>query len=114
MTHLPEWCMGEDFCPVTATANLLGKKYHPVILHRLLEEEKGFNELKRSIPGITAKVLSQSLKDLQEKELVDREVISESPKKVSYSLTEEGRSMESVLEAMREWGEENLAEVSQK
>lgn len=106
--------MGEDFCPVTATANLLGKKYHPVILHRLLQEEKGFNELKRSIPGVTAKVLSQSLKDLQEKKLVEKEILSESPKKVRYSLTDEGRSMERILEEMREWGEQNLAEVSRE
>ncbi|WEL19772.1 winged helix-turn-helix transcriptional regulator [Candidatus Nanohalococcus occultus] len=110
MSDLPDWCTGEDFCPVTATANLLGKKYHPVILHRLLKEEKGFNELKRSIPGVTAKVLSRSLKDLQENRLVNREVLSESPKKVEYSLTEEGRSMEKVLDAMREWGEQNFTE----
>lgn len=112
MKQLPEWCMGKDFCPVTATANLLGKKYHPVILHRLLESERGFNELKRSIPGITSKVLSDSLKDLQENNLVKKEVVSESPKQVRYSLTEEGRSMDQVLEEMRKWGEENLSEIA--
>ncbi|MFB6216016.1 MAG: winged helix-turn-helix transcriptional regulator [Candidatus Aenigmatarchaeota archaeon] len=111
MTEVPEWCSGEDFCPVTATANLLGKKYHPVILHRLLDGAMGFNELKRSIPGITSKVLSESLKDLQEKDLVNRDVISESPKEVDYTLTETGRSLEEILENMKNWGEEHF-EVS--
>lgn len=105
--EVPEWCSGEEWCSVTVTSNLLGKKYHPVIIHRLLEGEKGFNDLKGSIPGLSSKVLSESLKDLRNKNLVEREVISERPKKVRYSLTKEGRSLKPILESMKEWADEH-------
>jgi len=105
------WCAGEDWCPVTTTASLIGKKWHPVIVHRLLNNgELGFNELKRDVDGISSKVLSDSLEDLEEKGLVSREVISEKPVRVKYSLTVHGESLEPVITAMRDWGQENLAE----
>jgi len=104
------WCAGEDWCPVTTTATLIGKKWHPVIVHRLLDEgPSGFNELKTDVDGISSKVLSDSLEDLQEKGLVEREVISEQPFRVQYSLTEHGRSLSPVIEAMAEWGQQHLA-----
>jgi DNA-binding HxlR family transcriptional regulator len=103
------WCAGEDWCPVTTTATVIGKKWHPVIVHRLLENgPSGFNDLKTDVDGISSKVLSDSLEDLQEKELVDRDIISEQPFRVEYSLTDHGKSLESVIEEMAEWGEEHL------
>ena len=107
--ELPVWCSGEDWCAITSTATLIGKKWHPVIVHRLLEGgPQGFNDLKESVDGISSKVLSDSLEDLEEKDLVDREVISDRPFRVEYSLTERGASLEPVIEAMREWGNEHL------
>lgn len=110
-TQLEVWCAGEDWCPVTTTASLIGKKWHPVIIHRLLEHgPSGFNELKADVDGISSKVLSSSLDDLEEKRIVDREIISEKPVRVQYSLTEHGQSLEPVIFSMRDWGLEHLTD----
>lgn len=116
MEELPVWCENEEWCPITATAKLIGKKWHPVILSRLLKESQGFNQLKRNVGGISAKVLSESLKDLQSNGLVEKKQISESPKEVRYSLSERGQSLEPVIMEMKDWGESNLKapEVSQQ
>ena len=107
---LEVWCSGEEWCPISATAAVLGRKWHPVIVHRLLQRGPlGFNALEEAVDGVSSKVLSDSLDDLAERGLVDREVVSETPFRVEYSLTERGRSLEPVIGAMREWGEEHLA-----
>lgn len=108
MEQLPVWCENEEWCSITATAKLIGKKWHPVIISRLLKESKGFNQLKRDVGGISAKVLSESLKDLQEHGIVEKKQISESPKQVRYSLTERGESLKPVILSMKDWGETNL------
>lgn len=105
--QMPAWCEAEEWCPITVTAELLGRKWHPVIVHRLLQRTMGFNELKREVHDISDKVLSDSLEDLQEKGIVRKEVINESPKKVRYSLTESGESLEPVIMSMKDWGENN-------
>jgi DNA-binding HxlR family transcriptional regulator len=103
------WCAGEEWCPVTSTTTLIGKKWHPVIVHRLLNAGPlGFNALKEEVDGISSKVLSDSLDDLGEKDIVDREIVSEKPVRVEYSLTEFGASLEPVIVAMRDWGLEHL------
>lgn len=99
------WCAGEEWCPVTSTALLIGKKWHPVIIHRLLDAGPlGFNALKEEVDGISSKVLSDSLDDLEQKNLVNRAIVSEKPIRVEYSLTELGQSLEPVIMEMREWG----------
>lgn len=114
-TDVPEdeciavWCAGEDWCEVTCAMNVIGKKWHPVIVDRLLDREVlRFNELSNEIGGITNKVLSESLDDLEEKGLLDRTIVNEKPVKVEYSLTDRGRSVEPVIEALREWGQSQL------
>lgn len=108
---LAVWCAGEEWCPVTTTSSLIGKKWHPVIIHRLLRYgPSGFNELKTNVDGISSKVLSDSLEDLQSKQLVERDIISEKPFRVQYSLTRHGQSLEPVITAMRDWGNEHLTE----
>ena len=103
------WCAGEEWCPITTTSSLIGKKWHPVIIHRLLEHgPSGFSELKTNVDGISSKVLSDSLEDLGEKDLIEREIISEKPFRVEYSLSEHGQSLEPVIYAIRDWGLENL------
>ncbi len=107
--QIPIWCAGEDWCPITATALLIGKKWHPVIIHRLLKNGPlGFNALKEEVDGISSKVLSDSLEDLEEKTLIDREIISEKPFRVEYSLTPRGESLETVILEMRDWGQTYL------
>lgn len=113
--ELEVWCAGEEWCPVTTTSSLIGKKWHPVIVHRLLEHgPSGFNELKQNVDGVSSKVLSDSLDDLEEKQLVHREVISEKPFRVEYSLTNHGASLEPVIYAMRDWGLEHLTQPSEE
>lgn len=102
--EMPEWCEAEDWCPITLTSEILGRKWHPVIVDRLLKTEMGFNQLQRNVSGVSAKVLNESLEDLQEKGLVEREVIEKQPMKVEYSLTEKGKSLENVINAMKDWG----------
>jgi DNA-binding HxlR family transcriptional regulator len=94
---------------VTTTATLIGKKWHPVIVHRLLEHGPlGFNALKDEVDGISSKVLSDSLSDLEESRLVERSIVSEKPFRVEYSLTERGVGLRPVIEAMTEWGQTYL------
>jgi DNA-binding HxlR family transcriptional regulator len=114
-TDVPEdeciavWCAGEDWCEVTCAMNVIGKKWHPVIVDRLLDRGVlRFNELSNEIGGITNKVLSESLDDLEEKGLLDRTIVNEKPVKVEYSLTDRGRSVEPVIEALRGWGQSQL------
>jgi len=112
---LPTWCSGEKWCPLTATTNIISKKWHPVIIHRLLEEGgTGFNQLKKDVGGISSKVLSESLEDLEEKNIVKREVISEKPFRVKYSLTDRGHQLETAINELIKWGEDNLKEASEK
>ncbi len=111
--ELEVWCAGEEWCPITSTATLLGKKWHTVIVHRLLENGPlGFNALEEEVGGISSKVLSDALEDLEEKRLVNREIVSEKPVRVEYSLTDLGESLEPVITAMRDWGREHLAAAS--
>jgi len=106
---LEVWCAGSDWCPITTTATLIGKKWHPVIIHRLLENGPlGFNALKEEVDGISGKVQSDVLEDLEEHGFIDRTVVSEKPFRVEYSLTDRGRSLEPVIIAMRDWGQEHL------
>lgn len=106
--ELPQWCEGEEWCPITVTSQLLGRKWHPVILHRLSTEPMGFNKLQREANGISAKVLSTSLEDLQDKNLVQKETLDDQPpKKTRYSLTELGESLMPVIKEMIQWGRNN-------
>lgn len=110
--ELKMWCAGEDWCPVTASATILGKKWHPVIIHRLLNHGPcGFNALKHAVDGISSKVLSDSLETLEvEYGVIDRTIVSDKPFRVEYSLTERGESMEPIIRAMETWGKEHLTE----
>jgi len=112
---LPAWCAGEEWCPLTATASMMSKKWHPVIIHRLLQKgPMGFNDLKKEVGGISSKVLSESLEDLEEKHVLDREVVNQKPFRVKYILTERGRELEPTINEMIEWGRDNLREVEKK
>lgn len=112
---LPAWCTGEEWCPLTATASMMSKKWHPVIIHRLLQKgPMGFNDLKKEVGGISSKVLSESLEDLEEKEVLNRKVVNQKPFRVKYDLTDRGRQLESTITEMIEWGRENLREAEEK
>ena len=102
---LAVWCAGDDWCALTCTMEVIGNKWHPVIVQRLLDHGPlRFNELSEEVGPITNKVLSNSLKDLGEKGLVNRTIINEQPVKVEYELTERGQTLEPVIRALQDWG----------
>jgi DNA-binding HxlR family transcriptional regulator len=93
-----------NLCPIQESGKILGKKWYLVIVHRLMGRKMGFNELKEAVGEISAKILAQALQDLQEKQIVDRRLASESPVRVEYSLTEKGQDLQNVLAGLELWG----------
>ena len=91
-------------CPVAATLELIGGKYKALILWHLSDGKLRFSELKKFISNATPKMLTQQLRELEEDQLIHREVYPVIPPKVEYSLTDTGRSIIPVLLAMRDWG----------
>lgn len=91
-------------CPVETTLTLIGDKWAVLILRDLLPGTKRFGELKKSIGGISQKVLTAQLRQMESSGLLVRTVYPEVPPRVEYTLTELGYSLEPVLEAMRNWG----------
>lgn len=109
---LAGWCREDDWCAITCAAEVLGRKWHPVIVHRLLVEDEnglGFNALEERVEGISSTVLSSSLDDLEENGIVNRAIVNEKPVRVEYTLTSRGESLEPVIEEMANWGEKYLA-----
>ncbi len=93
-------------CPVETTLTMIGDKWKVLILRDLLPGTKRFGELKKSIGSVSQKVLTAQLRDMEQNGLVHREVFAEVPPRVEYSLTELGRSLKPILDAMWNWGEE--------
>ena len=100
--------VNNDRCPVEITLELIGGKYKSLILWHLAENTLRFSELRKRIPGATAKMLTQQLRELESQQLINREVFPVVPPKVEYSLTPLGRSLMPVLIAMRDWGADFL------
>ena len=97
-----------DHCPVEATLELIGGKYKALILWHLAENKLRYSQLRDALAGITPKMLTQQLRELESRELIHREVFPIVPPKVEYSLTELGMSLIPVLIAMRDWGSNYL------
>lgn len=92
-------------CPVEYTASIIGNKWKIIILRDLLTGTKRYNELTRSVVGISAKVLTENLRDLEKDGIVKRKVYPVVPPKVEYSLTSKGLELKGVLDLMRAFGE---------
>ena len=93
-------------CPVEITMGLIGEKWKVLIVRDLLTGTKRFGELKKSVTGITQKVLTNNLRQMEASGLVKRKVYAEVPPRVEYSLTETGLSLKPILDSMVEWGNE--------
>ena len=91
-------------CPVEATLEIIGGKWKGVILYHLLERTYRFGELKRTMPGITQRMLTKQLRELEADGIIHRKVYAQVPPKVEYSLTEVGESLRNVITMMRDWG----------
>ena len=92
-------------CPVEYTASIIGNKWKIIILRDLLTGTKRYNELTRSVVGISAKVLTENLRDLERDGIIVRKVYPVVPPKVEYSLSEKGLDLQDVLNAMKVFGE---------
>ena len=92
-------------CPVETTLLLIGDKWKVLILRDLMPGTKRFGELKKSLGSVSQKVLTAQLRDMEESGLLTRTVYAEVPPRVEYRLTDLGRSLEPILDAMRNWGE---------
>lgn len=96
-------------CPVETTLTLIGDKWKVLIQRDLRGGTKRFGELRRSLSGISQKVLTSNLRDMESNGLISREVFPEVPPRVEYALTDLGESMTPILDAMASWGEEYKA-----
>ncbi len=93
------------FCPVTKTMSVIGGKWKPIIMWTVREGTRRFGEIKKMIPGITQKMLTQQLRELERDGIISRKVYPVVPPMVEYSLTQYGRTLTRILDAMAEWGE---------
>lgn len=96
--------MQEYYCPVKLTTDVIGGKWKPLILFYLETGTKRFGELRKLIPGMTKKMLTQHLRDLERDEVIRRKVYAVVPPKVEYSLTKHGESLKPILKLMSAWG----------
>ena len=94
-------------CPVTYTLGKIGGRWKPIIIYNLLSGTKRYSELKRLIPAITEKMLIQHLKELEVHNLVIRKSLPVVPPYVEYSLTDAGKALKPVLDAMVSWAQYN-------
>ena len=97
-----------DNCPVEATLDLIGGKYKAVILWHLMNDTLRYSELHRKIPKVTDKMLAQQLRELERDGLISRTVYPVVPPKTEYSLTDFGKSLAPILDAMCDWGTDYL------
>jgi DNA-binding HxlR family transcriptional regulator len=95
-------------CPVEATLEVIGGKWKPIILWQLRTEKLRFSGLQQNMQGISPKMLTKQLRELEGDGLILREVYPEIPPKVEYSLTEFGKTVLPVLDALWKWGNEYL------
>src|SRR5437588_12683495 len=94
----------ETVCPIARTAEIIGGKWTLVIIRDLVFGVKRFNQLERSLQGISPKTLSERLRSLEEEGIITRQMFAEVPPRVEYSLTEKGHDLVCVIENMRTFG----------
>lgn len=92
-------------CPVALTVGLIGSKWKLFVLRDLSSGTKRFGQLHKSIPSISQKMLTQTLRDMEQDGLVVRRVYAEVPPRVEYTLSETGQSLQPLIAAMADWGE---------
>lgn len=93
-------------CPVETTLMLISDRWKVLIIRDLLDGTKRFGELKKSVGGVSQKVLTANLRSMEDSGLLIRKVYAEVPPRVEYTLTETGYSLKPILDAMVEWGTE--------
>ena len=101
------WSLDSE-CPIIYTLAVVGGEWRWLIIYKLSENGiLRYGELKKALPPITHKMLSQELKELEAQKLIHREEYHQIPPKVEYSLTEKGQTLLPILDLMSKWGDEN-------
>ncbi|HUW29155.1 MAG TPA: helix-turn-helix domain-containing protein [Sulfuriferula sp.] len=113
MARLTQTTNCDEQCPLRRTLEVIGGKYTPFILAELFSGTKRFGELRRSVPGLSPKTLSEKLKELADKGIIDRISYPEVPPKVEYSLTERGTKLELILLELQQFWSEQGEEIQQ-
>lgn len=98
-------------CPIATTVQLIGNKWKLLILRNLRMRPWRFNELQKSLTGISQKVLTENLRAMEADGIIVRTVYAEVPPRVEYSLSELGETMRPILDAMEKWGNDYKASL---
>ena len=101
-------------CEVETTLKVIGGRWKVLIIRELMAGVKRFGELQRALPGITQKMLTQQLREMEEDGIVHREIYAQIPPKVEYSLTPLGASLQPILYAMHEWAVQHLSQINRQ
>lgn len=101
-------------CPVATTVQLIGNKWKLLIIRNLLNRPWRFNELKKDLEGISQKVLTDSLRSMEEDGIITRTVYPEVPPRVEYALSELGETMRPILSSMEQWGANYKASIAKE
>lgn len=96
-----------NFCPLDYTMNLIGTKWKPIVLFHLLEEPLRSGILQKKVPGISNKMFTQTVRELEKDGLLIRTVYPVVPPKVEYALSTRGKSLQHILESLDKWGAED-------
>jgi DNA-binding HxlR family transcriptional regulator len=99
-------------CEVETTLKVIGGRWKVLIIRELIAGVKRFGELQRALPGITQKMLTQQLREMEEDRIIHREVYAQIPPKVEYSLTPMGESLKPILYAMHNWAVEHISQIN--
>lgn len=98
------WNNKEYKCPVEITIDILGGKWRALIVWHLSKNVLRFSEVQKIVPGISKKVLSEHLKELEKNKIIDRKVYPEIPPRVEYKITSKGKGLSEILDLMEKWG----------
>lgn len=101
-------------CPVATTVKVIGSKWKLMIMRELLDGTKRYNELRKGIPQISQKVLTENLKSMENDGIVTRTAYAEIPPRVEYSLTDLGVCMRPIMEEMASWGKSYQQHICEK
>jgi len=101
---------GQDGCPVARTLDVIGERWTILVLRDLFQKgPRRFQDFQESLAGVAPNTLSARLKDLEAKGVIQRKIYSEHPPRLEYHLTEKGKSLGPVMQALREWGRRQKA-----
>lgn len=95
-------------CPVEAGLDIIGGKWKAILLFRILEEKRRFGELRKLMPNVTQRMLTNQLRELENDGLISRKVFAQVPPKVEYSITPFGKTLAPVLTELKKWAETNM------